>query len=208
MGGKRRKELRGEMKRILARLDRRWLVAASHELSNHLCTLIDNEISDDIEHILAWVSFFPGEVDLTSFINQQLDRRKIYLPRTLPDKSMSFVSIGKDWLTSMQSGAFGIPEPGTASGETYDLQWARQTVVITPGLAFDKEGGRLGRGSGYYDRFFSRGPMMESVKIGICWSLQMVDLVPTESHDTLMDWVCHERGYARTSFTFEEDEDE
>ena len=199
--------MRGEMKRILSCLDRRWLAAASHELSNNLSTLIDSELSDTIEHVLAWVSFFPGEVDLTSFINQQMDKRKIYLPRTLPDRTMSFVSIGKDWIGSMQFGNHGIPEPGTVSGEAYDLRWARDTVVITPGLAFDKEGGRIGRGGGYYDRFFARHPMMDSTKIGVGWTLQMVDLVPTESHDALMDWVCHERGYQRTSFAFE-DEDE
>lgn len=205
---KKRKQLRGEMNRILSRLDRRWLAAASRELCAQLSTLIETEISEEIEHVLAWVSYFPGEVDLTSFIDQQIDKRKIYLPRALSDKSLAFISIGKNWLSSMEAGSYGIPQPGSGSGISYDLQWARETAVITPGLLFDREGGRIGRGGGYYDRFFARGPMMDSTKIGVGWSLQIVDLLPTESHDVFMDWVCHERGFIRTGFGFEEDEDE
>lgn len=208
MSRKRRKEIRSEMNRIISRLDQRWLQAASRELCANLSRLIEEELNDDVEHVLAWVSFFPGEVDLSSFINQQLDKRRIYLPRMLPDRSMTFISIGKDWLSSMQSSEIGILEPGSHSGETFDLKWARETVVITPGLAFDKEGGRLGRGGGYYDRFFARGPMMQSTKIGACWSLQMGEEIPVESHDVIMDWVCHERGWVKTSFAFEDDFDE
>lgn len=208
MSRKKRKEMRSAMDRILSRLDQRWLLAASHELCGHLSKLIDTELTEEVEHILAWVSFFPGEVDLSSFINQQLDKRKIYVPRILPDKSMTFLSIGKDWLSSMQSGHFGIPEPGTSSGQPYDLAWARETVVLTPGLAFDRGGGRLGRGGGYYDRFFARPPMMESVKVGVCWSLQLDEEVPFESHDVMMDWICHERGWLKTGFKFEDDLDE
>jgi 5-formyltetrahydrofolate cyclo-ligase len=196
------------MSRILSRLDKRWLRAASRQLCANLNRIIETEIAQDVEHILAWVSFFPGEVDLTSFIDRQLDHRKIYLPRALPDRSMTFLSIGKDWLSSMQSGQFGIPEPGTDSGQAYNLDWARETVVITPGLAFDKEGGRLGRGGGYYDRFFARGRMVEATKVGVCWTLQIGDLVPVESHDVTMDWICHERGWLRTGVRFEDDFDE
>jgi 5-formyltetrahydrofolate cyclo-ligase len=208
MSRKKRKEIRSEMSRIISRLDDRWIAAASRELSGRLGKLIDEELPDQIEHVLAWMSFFPGEVDLTAFIDEQLDKRRIYLPRTLPDRSMSFISIGKDWLTAMQTGQFGIPEPGTASGDVYDPSWARETAVITPGLAFDKEGGRLGRGAGYYDRFFASPPMMDSFKVGVCWSLQLVSEIPLESHDVTMDWICHEEGWIKSGFTYDEDFDE
>ena len=205
---RRRREIRGEMKRILTSLDSRWIEAASHEVCLNLSRLVDEEISEDIEHVLAWASFFPGEVDISAFINQQLDKRRIYLPRVLPNNSMSFISIGKDWLNNMEAGNFGIPEPGLSSGEVYDYRWARQTAVITPGLAFDKSGARLGRGGGYYDRFFANEGMMNSIKIGVCWSLQLDQELPVESHDVFMDWICHERSALKTGFSFDEDFDE
>ena len=52
-------------------------------------------------------------------------------------------------------------------------------------MAFDREGHRLGRGKGYYDRFLSRVPNI--YKIGLCFSWQLVDSVPTDEHDIRMD---------------------
>jgi 5-formyltetrahydrofolate cyclo-ligase len=64
-------------------------------------------------------------------------------------------------------------------------------VVMVPALAFDLGGHRLGRGGGHYDRTFSTaGPLL----IGIGFELQVVDQVPTESHDRVMDAVVTERG--------------
>lgn len=208
MGGKQAKELRREMRRILSSLDERWLQAASRELCVNLSKILNEEIPREIDHVLAWVSHFPGEVDLTDFINEQLDRRQIYLPRALPDRNMSFISIGKDWLTSVAAGQFGIPEPVATSGQIYDPKWAHETAVIVPGLAFDDQGSRLGRGGGYYDRFFSKPPMMQSIKIGVCWSLQLTKTISTESHDAIMDWVCHERGFLRSGFEYDDSFDE
>ncbi|MBX7143664.1 MAG: 5-formyltetrahydrofolate cyclo-ligase [Oligoflexia bacterium] len=192
------------MKKVLGRLDDRWLQAASRELCAQLTRLVETEIPRDIEHVLAWVSFFPGEVDLSKFITEQLDKRNVYLPRTLPDHSMNFISIGKDWMGRMESGHLGIPEPGEQSGKLYEPAWSHQTLVVVPGLAFDSQGSRLGRGGGFYDRFFARPPMIESVKVGVCWKLQIVESVPTESHDMMIDWICHEEGWVRTGF--EEDD--
>jgi 5-formyltetrahydrofolate cyclo-ligase len=196
------------MKKILARLDERWLTVASREVSEQLTTILDVDIPQEIEHILAWVSHFPGEVDLSEFISEQLDKRSVYLPRSLADRSMSFVSVGKDWVNSMESGHFGIPEPSSETGVLYDFANAPQTVVIVPGLAFDATGNRVGRGGGYYDRFLARAGMQPAIKIGVCFSLQMIPKVPSRSHDITMDWVCHERAALRTSLDYDDRYDE
>lgn len=60
-------------------------------------------------------------------------------------------------------------------------------VAIVPGMAFDREGHRLGRGKGYYDRFLAQLPHI--YKIGICFPFQLVDKVPADVHDILMDEV-------------------
>jgi 5-formyltetrahydrofolate cyclo-ligase len=55
-------------------------------------------------------------------------------------------------------------------------------LLLIPGLAFTRAGGRLGRGGGYYDRFLSR-VHSRAVKIGVCFHAQLVSALPLEIHD-------------------------
>ena len=191
---KKKSELRNEMIKILTALDDRWLGAASRELSNNLETLITTKLDAPIECVLAWTKFFPGEADLSSFIVSQIDHREVYLPRSLPNRSMNFIAIGKDWHLEAETGLYGILEPKDQAGMNYDICRAANSVVLVPGIAFDREGNRLGRGKGYYDTFLSLPGMSECTKIGICWSLQVTDKVPVKDNDVPMDWICHEDG--------------
>ena len=59
-------------------------------------------------------------------------------------------------------------------------------LIFVPGLAFSKDGHRLGRGAGFFDRLLA-GRAARAFKIGICFSFQLVDAVPTERHDIEMD---------------------
>ena len=63
------------------------------------------------------------------------------------------------------------------------------TLVLTPGLAFDREGRRLGRGAGYYDRFFAEldKDSREYTALGLCMDFQIVEKVPVEPNDKKMD---------------------
>jgi len=56
------------------------------------------------------------------------------------------------------------------------------TVVIVPGVAFDRSGGRLGRGAGFYDRFLASLPAA-CLTIGVCFETQIIPCVPREPHD-------------------------
>jgi 5-formyltetrahydrofolate cyclo-ligase len=55
-----------------------------------------------------------------------------------------------------------------------------------PGLAFDRRGGRLGRGKGYYDRFLLE---TSGLRVGICFEDQVVEKIPGEAHDLRMDFL-------------------
>lgn len=61
-------------------------------------------------------------------------------------------------------------------------------VVIVPGLAFTERGERLGQGGGWYDRFLSR-TRDGCTTIGVCFDPQLVDELPTEDHDVVLDIV-------------------
>lgn len=192
----RKPNLRRDFRAILANLDARWLSAASGKLCANLNTLLENELGGEIANILAWTKFFTGEPDLSGFISEQLPYRKIYLPRSLPDMGMNFISISLNWEETTGPGIYGIPEP--QGGESFDFSDAGKTLVLVPGLAFDRGGNRLGRGKGYYDRFFANPLLKDVIKVGIAWSLQIVDKVDVKSHDVPVDFVCTEKNYFRS----------
>jgi 5-formyltetrahydrofolate cyclo-ligase len=66
-------------------------------------------------------------------------------------------------------------------------------LIVTPLLAFDRRGGRLGQGGGYYDRTFAALP--EAVRIGFAYAGQQVDRLPIEAHDIRLHGVLTETGY-------------
>lgn len=69
----------------------------------------------------------------------------------------------------------------TQSADTPPVMPPRDAVIIVPAMAYDKQGFRLGRGKGYYDRFLSN--LQENYKIGICFPWQMVEKLPVDTHD-------------------------
>ncbi len=78
----------------------------------------------------------------------------------------------------LKKGPYGVSEPVMSRFIALkDLD-----LVVTPGVAFDKKGNRLGRGKGYYDRFLSKIPK-DTPSIGLAYSLQILPAVPVTSHD-------------------------
>jgi 5-formyltetrahydrofolate cyclo-ligase len=59
-------------------------------------------------------------------------------------------------------------------------------LILVPGVAFSTDRHRLGRGGGFFDRLLA-GPAANAFKLGVCFSFQMIESVPTESHDVVMD---------------------
>ncbi len=206
MSRRQRRELREEMRRILMSLDKRWIAAASSELAARLKKLV-GESNQSLEHVLVFAPYFTGEVDLSSFINWALERYSVYLPCVSEKGVLSFFSISKNWKSELVQGLSGVPEPAL-SGNAYDVREAHQTACIVPGLAFDKDGNRLSQDKGLYDIFLRKGAMPESLKLGVCWSLQLVPEVHADSHHIMMDYVCHERGIVTTARDFDEDFEE
>ncbi len=70
-------------------------------------------------------------------------------------------------------------------------------LLLAPGLAFDRSGGRLGRGAGYYDRALEAAAALELTVFGLAYSFQVVKRVPQEPHDRRMAGVITEEGCYR-----------
>lgn len=190
----RKKQMRAEMRRILTNLDPRWEVVAHQEICHHLTSFVTDHSAGRLEKFLVWISSFHGEIDLSVFIAAMLRTKDVYLPRITGPGIMSFVRIDESWAANLEKGDRGVLEPREGYGEVLVPDGGAQIAVLVPGLAFDRSGRRLGRGGGFYDRFLARPDMAEAVRIGVCWSMQVVPEVPTDSYDMVMDWVCHERG--------------
>ena len=84
---------------------------------------------------------------------------------------------------SMQENPFHILEP---TGQPF-TEYTKISVAVIPGMSFDAQGNRLGRGKGYYDRFLKQLP--HTYKIGLCFDFQRAEQVPVEADDIPVDEV-------------------
>ncbi len=117
-----------------------------------------------------------GEVDPRGLM-ERLPGKTWVFPRveSVPQRLMHFYPVAD--ACELREGAYGILEPAT-TGQPWD---DRIVVVITPLVAFDAQGFRLGMGGGFYDRFFARQP--GAWRVGIGHAFQQVDKVPTQAWD-------------------------
>lgn len=84
---------------------------------------------------------------------------------------------------------FGVPEP---IGSEIPAAAEDIGTIILPMLGFDRTGGRIGYGAGYYDRFLSKNPGLR--KIGIAFGCQEVESLPVDENDIRMDCIITEDG--------------
>ncbi len=89
--------------------------------------------------------------------------------------------------SNLAASRFGLREPGA---DTKAVALAEISVFLVPGLAFDREGGRIGWGRGHYDATFAARP--EALRVGLAYECQIVERVPRESHDMLVNIIITE----------------
>lgn len=83
----------------------------------------------------------------------------------------------------LRTGSYGILEPCGKLFEEYE----NIDVAVIPGMGFDLNGNRLGRGKGYYDRFLAKAK--DIYKVGICFPFQVFKEIPATDFDVKMDKV-------------------
>lgn len=121
------------------------------------------------------------EVRTVPILEQALaDGKQVAVPKVYGDE-MRFIYLTD--LSQVATGYAGIPEP-IADGPIADDPTA---LVLMPGLAFDREGHRIGYGGGFYDKFLSSEPNHPTV--ALCYAFQMVEELPTEEFDIPVDCV-------------------
>ena len=134
----------------------------------------------DAEHIMAYLAM-PKEANLDAFIRKALGQGKhVYVPVCVTKTEMVGVRITE--LDTLTRGTLGIRIPK----EPYDIVEPTQLdCILVPGLAFDRRGGRMGMGAGYYDRYLQQIPIEK--RIGIAWGNQLSEeALPMAPHDEWM----------------------
>lgn len=131
-----------------------------------------------------------NEVKTNHIINDCIMSGKtLVLPKTVKVNNELLPCIVKD-LSELKKGVFGIMEPeGDRIADKNNID-----LIIVPGVAFDKNGYRIGYGAGYYDRFLKD---YKGIKAGICYSFQVIENTFPDEYDICMDYLITERGITK-----------
>jgi len=131
------------------------------------------------------------EVSLSKAIGKFfVEGKKVYLPKTwLKERRLTFHRVYS--FSDLVPGPFGLLEPNPKNEEA-DL--GTLEVIFIPGLGFDVKGYRLGYGGGFYDRVLRE---TSALKVGVCYSFQLVESLPVEPHDVPVDLIITESGIFR-----------
>lgn len=161
---------------------------AKVELDNNIFKhFINSPFFHDSDIFLCYVSV-GSEVNTKKLIDFLLNHNKTVAVPFCNGKNMDFYKIQSQ--NDLIEGSFGIP--------TADIQKAvrvadfSNALCILPALSFDKSGGRLGYGGGFYDRFLD-GKTIKT--LGLCYESCFTDSLPVEEHDVKTDSVLTENGF-------------
>jgi len=143
--------------------------------------------------IMAYWSM-KDELPTQSFIEKWFDKKRIILPSVDGDKLRLKEFKGIEKLH--QGDQFAIPEP---DGPDFDTPETID-IIIVPGVAFDFQNNRMGRGKAYYDELLSR---LKCFRIGVGFSCQLLKEIPTDIHDVRMNIVV--AGKVKTTVLYDSD---
>ncbi|MDR1470392.1 MAG: 5-formyltetrahydrofolate cyclo-ligase [Spirochaetaceae bacterium] len=190
-----KKGLREKMKGLLKGVDEAANTREGVEAAARLC---GTEEWKQHRRMLLYVSM-ADEFDTGPLLTRAFaEEKEVYVPRT-EGSTMRFYRIsGAEGPWSI--GAYAIREPSVCTEETRFEPGDGSAFIAAPALAFDRKGNRMGRGRGYYDRFFASLPGGGDFFLcGYCLAMQVIDEVPMEAFDRRVDALCTAREYLQFS---------
>ena len=173
-------------KRTLRKEIRAEIAKLSHEereaLSSHIFSKLA-ELSEVKEaSVIALFISLADEPQTADFIKQLLSQNKCIVVPRIEGEEMNFYDISE----GVEVGAFGIMEPIAIT----PINPVEIDVMIVPGVAFTRQGARLGRGKGFYDKYLSHSDF-RALTIGVCFPCQVVENLPTEPHDKILNLIVY-----------------
>jgi len=148
----------------------------------------------EAKNIFIYISY-DSEINTKGIINKALkDNKKIYVPRTeFKTRFMDAVEITS--LDNVIESEYGILEP---SIEEPHIEPNELDLIVVPGVAFDRNGGRIGYGAGFYDRYFkriSKDRIKRITKLALAYDLQVLDNIPMNEQDVPVNYIITEKEF-------------
>ena len=165
-----RQEIGQKLKAITPTQREAWSLAATENL-------LKLDVVTQVTTLLLFASL-PTEID-TQPIYQRLHNQGKRL--AFPKINSSTQQLTCHWVRAWEElipGKFGIREPY----ESIELPLEQLDLIIVPGLAFDRQGNRLGRGQGFFDRLLSQ-TKPKTFHVGLFYAFQEVPLIPADTWD-------------------------
>ena len=169
--------LRAQIRQAKRALTPAQIASASAELA---AALRRHPLYRQARSLYGYLSY-NQEVETHALLLQaQRDGKRVAVPKVTGPGEMVFYWL--DELTQVAPGYCGIPEPDGSQPAADD----DTALVLTPGLAFDRQGHRMGYGGGFYDRYLAAHP---HPTIALCYDFQLLPHLDAAAHDIPVDAV-------------------
>lgn len=196
-------ELRLKMREMRNSLTREERLSCGEEIRRRLTGL---ELWHRSKQLFAYLSF-GTEVDTWGLVEDVLSgmgtydypdgknlysdkgqQKEVFVPR-VEGKNMNFYLITET--SSLKRSEFGVLEPDESHQIPYTpgLRESSKSLMLLPGLAFDRKGNRLGYGAGYYDRYLSKHSSDSFIKVALAYDFQVLESITAEAYDIRVDYI-------------------
>ena len=169
-----KQRIRAEMLKKRREMSPEMRKAADRSIAEQVTALL---VFQQARQIFAYVSM-PHEVGTAALLEACLRAGKTTGLPVCRTKTHQMDFYRLDALSELREGAYHIPVPPESPDRL--LTPDKDTLVIVPMLAIDREGWRIGAGGGYYDRFFAAYPVRA---VGICYADCRTDVIPHDIYD-------------------------
>lgn len=177
-----KEQLRQSMREKRRAMKQDEVLSLSQKIRERLFTL---DCIKSANTVCTFLSAFK-EPDTSEIVRMLLkDGKRVAVPVT-DEKNITLSLSYIDSTDALTRGAYGIYEPiSIQPAGIRDMD-----AILIPALAFDRLGGRMGFGMGYYDRLLAEA---DCVKVGLCYNFQLLQKIPTEPHDIPMNYIVTEK---------------
>lgn len=185
-------ETKAQIRKKYKEIRQNFLEEKTAEYSGRICMHLQNSRYYKEAKVIAFYYPLGKEVSLNDLVRQAwLDGKCTVFPKVVGE-DMEFYAVSD--FSQLKEGYFHVMEP--VGQESVEL---KDALILTPGVVFDRQGGRFGYGKGFYDRYFAAHPFCK--RIGVAYEAQVTEKLPMEQHDIGMQNVVTENG-----FVWQEDE--
>jgi len=176
-------KLRDEMLLNRSQIDQK----SKAEYDKYVCDELYGIVQEWDHQVIHTYIPMGDEIDVLPLIDMLLrEGRIIIAPKTLKDRTLQHLVLQD--LKDLEKGMFDTQHPANSIEYIGELD-----LIITPGLAYDYKGNRLGYGGGYYDTFLAEQP--EAHSVGVAYPFQRMKYIPIDRHDIPVNDVVSKRAF-------------